>query len=315
MKPKHIFWGLLFICLGILILLNNFGRLPNELTTLWKFWPAVFILLGIALLVGSNFIKGILSAFAAIILSVAIFSIFFNVTSTIDDHFVFDFDDEDNGRIIIDGNQKTKIFEKYNSDIQKVNFHFDAAAGSFALKDTTKDYLYFIEASGHNLKSSFDISGKQADVDISSKMKIFSFHDRKLANKAIIRLNKNPMWYLNFDIGAASAKLDLTPFKVNTLNIDMGAASLEIKLGNISELTNVNIEAGASSINILIPESSGCQVETNTELSAKHFEGFENIDSGLYRTNNFETSEKKLLLKIDSGVSSISIKKYSPENH
>ena len=118
------------------------------------------------------------------------------------------------------------------------------------------------------------------------------------------------MWDIQFDIGAASAKLDLTPFKINDLNIDMGAAALELRLGDLYNKTTIDIDAGASDMDLFVPEGSGCQIKTDVALSSKNFHGFEKIKSDLYQTSNFEEAEKKIYIKINCGVSSISVRRY-----
>ena len=103
---------------------------------------------------------------------------------------------------------------------------------------------------------------------------------------------------------------DLSQYNITKLNIDMGAASLNLKLGIPRTETKVIIDAGASSMDIYVPELVGCQIDADINLSSKNFKGFEKIKSGLYRTTNFAESIKKIYFNIDSGVSSISISRY-----
>ena len=48
MDAAKIFWGLVFIVLGILLILSTLGHLPWAYW--WKLWPLVFIFLGILIL-------------------------------------------------------------------------------------------------------------------------------------------------------------------------------------------------------------------------------------------------------------------------
>ena len=105
--------------------------------------------------------------------------------------------------------------------------------------------------------------------------------------------------------------LDLTKFKVENIYVGMGAASLKVKLGTLSEETRLNIEAGASSIDISVPKDVGCQVITDDVLSSKNLYGFIKIKSGLYRTAEFDEASKKIFIEIDCGISSINIRRYS----
>ena len=74
--------------------------------------------------------------------------------------------------------------------------------------------------------------------------------------------------------------------------------------------TRLKIEAGASDMDILIPDSSGCEINSDVALSSKNYEDFIKISKNIYRTENFDTSTKKIFIEIDCGVSSIDVKKY-----
>jgi hypothetical protein len=131
----------------------------------------------------------------------------------------------------------------------------------------------------------------------------------KMKRKAEIKLNPKLVWDLNLDIGASNFECDYSLLKLRNLSIDGGASNIEIKLGDIYDTTNVNIEVGASNIEIAIPSSSGCLIITSTGLSHKEFEGFiKNEDQ--YRTKNFTTANKKIMLKISGGISSFRVSRY-----
>ena len=123
-------------------------------------------------------------------------------------------------------------------------------------------------------------------------------------------LNKNPEWALNFSVGAASVDLDLTQYKVSRLDVGMGAAAFNVKLGNLVDVARIKIDAGASDIDILIPDSVGCEINDEAALSSRNYEGFKKVDNDLYRSENFDKYPKKIFIDIDCGVSSIDVKKY-----
>jgi len=72
----------------------------------------------------------------------------------------------------------------------------------------------------------------------------------------------------------------------------------------------VSVDAGASDINIFVPNGSGCKIFTDGALSSKHFSDFEKIDSDNYETENFKEAANKIYIEIDCGVSSISVERY-----
>ncbi len=305
MKTKSIFWGAFFITLGLLILLSNFGSLNYEFYNLWKFWPAFIVMLGLALLVKGSVFKSFFSGLAAIILALTIFAGF----SSAKYFFANEYDWSSNGNnIVINTKYKYSTFsEDYNPSYKKAKIYFNSGAGAFKIKQTTKK-LFFVTSEG--TKYSYDFKTEDntfAIINFWGKSNNISWFKKNYKNRTAIELNTNPSWILDFNLGASAMDFDLTPYDIKELNIDMGAASLHLKLGVPKNETNVIIDAGASSIKISIPQSVGSEIDADISLSSKNFRGFEKIKSGLYRTPNFDETAKKIFFKIDSGVSSIKI--------
>jgi hypothetical protein len=67
MKNKYIFWGLLFVSIGILILLMNI-----DLNNIWRFWPIQVILWGIIYFTKNQIVKGFIAGIYGITLAVTL---------------------------------------------------------------------------------------------------------------------------------------------------------------------------------------------------------------------------------------------------
>ena len=311
MKTKHLFWGFLFITIGVLILLNNVASFTLYWIDIGKYWPLLLILIGISLLIKSKFIRGTIAVVIAIVIGISVFAVLKGTWGIFENDIFSGF----RHGIIIKGwdsnNYEERNFtEDYNSNIKTASLNLKASVGSFKINDTT--YSLFAATTkgyGDRYHLSSEINGDNARLFFRGDKKFILFGKSK--NKVDISLNRNPLWKLNFDIGAASTEFDLRPFKVRDVDVNMGAASLKIYLGDLSDTTDVEIEAGASSIEISVPENSGCEVNADVTLSSKHFDNFNKIGNELYRTDNFYSSSKKIFIKIDSGVSSVKIRRYS----
>ncbi len=306
MKTKQLFWGVLLIALGVLIFLNNSVQLNWEWEQLIKLWPVFFILWGISLMIKNAAVKGIVISLVALIFAVSIFASFKTFFNLADDAVW------DNGEITFSDTETLNDYsEPFNSNINNANFNFHAGAGAIRISDTTSQ---LINAKTQGYKDNFDLSvtnfDDETDVDFEMTKTRFSFKGINSKNKIDVKLNPNPIWDFNIHVGAASLDLDLSKFKIENAKIEMGAASLHTKIGDLADKVDFEIDAGASSINILIPENSGCEINADVTLSSKDFEGFKKINSSLYKTENFENAAKKIYLKIDSGVSSIKVSRY-----
>ena len=305
MKYKNVFWGLILILIGSLAIARNLDLLYFDWYRFVKLWPVIFILWGISVLPVRDYLKiGLL----VIVLGGATW-------------FVVDSDayaDEDSfGFVTEDWNDNNNQSQKYNQDctvswadsIKEARLDMEAAAGSFYLKDTTSELLKFHQSGS---KARYECNVKREND--YAKVKIDENHShilyRKNNKKVVIKLNSNPVWNISLDAGASAVKYDLSQFKVHKLNIDGGAGSFKITLGNRYPDTYMNLDAGASSILLRIPESSGCDLELSSVLSGKNLSGFQKTDDGHYRTANYDSAANKIHLNIDAAVSSFTIIRY-----
>jgi hypothetical protein len=306
MKTSHIFWGILFIGLGSLVLINNFTTIFMDWGTIWKLWPLAVILLGLSILVKHKYGKGIIAGLAAIVLALAIFASFKAATHFVNNDFEITFGDDADYEFVT-----TEYSEEFDSTLTYATLNFDGGAGSFTLSKTTEN---LIDAKAEGIKDNFTLT--RLDTDSSSKLdlnmgekSIFRFGNN-YKNNIDIALNPKLIWDMNFDVGAASMDFDLSEFKIKDIDVDMGAASIDIKLSSLNPETHLSIEAGASDINVFVPKESGCKIATDGALSSRHFDDFEKIDSDHFETANFSEAANKIYIEVESGVSSISVNRY-----
>ncbi len=310
MKPKYIFWGLFLVTLGTLILIDNFSIVNLNLSGLWKLWPMALILWGISLIINNDFLKSFIAAVVAILLAIAIYGAGQSFLNIFDKNIGFEFANGEKNFY----NDTTHFVEPLDKKIKIVDLMIDVGVGSFDIVEPTTD-LITVTASGTKDNYIFNRTDSENSTLIELKMKKTKFKLRKgsLKNKIEIGLNSEPVWNMNFDLGAASIDFDLSHYKVSTMKLDMGAASLNLKIGDKYPETIIDIDAGASSIDIEIPDSSGCEIYTDVTLSSKNFSGFKKIKKDLYRTENFERAKNKIFIRIDAGVSSFDVRRYAGE--
>lgn len=306
MKPSHIFWGLLFVGLGALALINNFTNISMDWSTIWKLWPLTIVLIGLSILVKHQYGKSVIAGLAAIILALAIFASFKTATNFFNHDFNIVFGDDANADYTT-----TEFTEQFDPKLQFATLNFDAGAGSFNILKTTEN---LIDAKAEGVKHNFNLTRFDTDsstnIDLTMRQKSVFRFGKNYKNNIEVALNPNPVWDLNFDVGAASMDFDLSEIKAKQIDVDMGAASIRLKIGSLYPETKINIDAGASSINIFVPKESGCKIITDGALSSKHFSDFEKIDSDNYVTANFDQAANKIYIEIDCGVSSISVERY-----
>lgn len=221
----------------------------------------------------------------------------------------YDRDNENNANWEDNYYEDQYLSDDYDFDDKYARLHIDAVAGEFEIKGVTSK-LFEFESEGNAGRYNASTS-RLNDSTLSIKFTQENIRKRRNhKNYFEMQLNQNPVWNLNMDVGAADVEMDLTSFKIKSIDINGGACSLELKLGDKFKKTHVNIDAGASGIEIKVPQESACEVHTSTILSGRDMDGFDKISKGLYQTSNFSNSKNQIFIDIDAAVSGVKVERY-----
>ena len=299
MKSGRVFWAVLFITVGALGLLQNVLNLGWNWSGLWKAWPLVLILIGISVIFRDKQFRWIFSGSAGLLVGLIGFALFQHGCNEIDTNW------KSNDKVV-----KQTLVEERDSSIARASFSFDGGAGVFTISDTT-GHLILVESD--STLGSYELTREDSAgmSNLSLEMNGGNMHWHGNGRNAVnIRLNPDPEWEMDFDVGAAKANFNLSPFKVRKVNFNGGASAVDFKLGDRADLTDVDIETGVSSINVFVPSSVDCEIRTDASLSSKQFEGFAKMGPGVWRSEGYGTKTKKITINVDAGVSSIHISRY-----
>lgn len=324
MKQTGVFVGAFLLATGAIFLLRNVGLVQIDIGTAGRYWAIILIMLGASFLLQNLLVKSLLTGGAAIFLAAIIWSSILNFQP-------FEILEEKFDKASAGSPPKTFAIP-FDGAAQRAKLNIHAMMGAFAIEDATAD-LAIVETNsplGYVLERE-----RFADYDLLTLKP-----ERQKAKRVIsrgggsttLKLNAAPTWELDLNIAAASADLDLSKFKVEKLNIDAGASSIDLRLGNLADKLDVTVDAGAASLNIEIPKDVGCEIRHSDGLGSAEFEGFvlkdkasraEQSDSSekkiffkgwlrgnAYRTENFDRSAKKIYINLDSGVSSVNVRRY-----
>jgi hypothetical protein len=309
MRRNNIFGGLFLVLIGLIFLAINFDLITIRFHEVIDFWPVILIFLGI-----SAIAKRSRNAWIAIAAILAFVVVFFGILKIRD---AVTFGNNDN---TIEWDQsydkhnkhiEQQIDEEYNSAVKRATLSLDAAVGEYTINGVSE--MLFQSSISSNVNSFvLDVDENNDEVDLDFKMMDNNKRSgRNAKNNVKVSLSANPEWDFNFDIGAANFIADLSSYKVSSLDIDAGAANVEIKLGSLQRFTNVNIDVGAASLEINIPKSSGCRITSDSGFSSKDFNGFDNKGDGIYETENYNSAENKVDIDLDLGMASIEVNRYT----
>jgi len=323
MKFDKVIWGVLLLFIGGVLLLENFNVIDFYWRNVWDFWPVFIIILGVNILFnrGESQTGSIMSLG---ILVIALGFLFYrgqerpthsfwwgNHRDRVERYEGYDNNDEDN-------DNDNEVQENYSASFdagdesRRTILNLSGGGTSFKLEGQT-DSLFTAEVSRKN--SHFGITKTTSDsvntvtFKMQDKGRNKSWHIGD-GNDVKLYMNTAPNWEMQLNMGAGSMDLDLTDYKVRTLNFDGGAAELDIKIGSLLPIADVNVKSGLADVKIKIPEGSGCRIKTKTGLSTKDFNGFTKLSDGVYETPNYKTSTNKIFINLDGGLSSFEVDRY-----
>lgn len=317
MKLNRVMWGVILVFVGIVLLLENFNVIEFYWRNVWGFWPVFLIVMGANILFNRK--KTELGNMVCIGILVVMLGVIFykgqqppTNKNWIGERFTKDFDEEIN-EDREDSVTKLRFSEPYADadSAKKAILNFNGGGTSFNLAEETNE---LISAEVERRSGNFSLQKESSDSvnTINFKMKDkkggLSFNDG--GNDVTLRLNKKPEWNLNMNMGLGEVNLNLEDYKIRSFRFDGGGAALNITLGGLLPVTDVNVKTGIASVKIKIPKASGCRIKTKTGLSAKDFSGFVKIDNNNYETPGYAASSKKVFINLDGGLSNFEVNRY-----
>lgn len=311
MRADKLFWGLLLILLGSLFMLENLGYLSFSFAGIWRFWPVLLIYWGFSALLKSKDggLHPVLVGIQILLLVLVLY-------------FVIQPKDSHNRSYNWGWNKSEKRAEKqsevkeydfseaYDKSIQTAAFELEFGAGSVML-EAGDDQLVSAIANSNFGSYAFESENKDGETKVHmeyNNKKIKLKNSDGFENKLELQLHAAPVWKVDMDMGATDATLDLSKLKIAEMEIDCGAADIELKMGEpVGEKSVLKINSGVANIDISLPKEVACEIISNGALSSKDFEGFIKVSSGIYQTPDFKSAKTSWLISLETGLSNISI--------
>jgi hypothetical protein len=299
--------GLLFICLGVIFLLINFGILS------WSFWvsvidlwPLILILVGISL-----FFKKRLP-FSLILLVFLIALVSYSLI------YGNRYDPWDSLRYKLPYSSESAITNSDNSmstdaslpsDITKAELKINLGGALINLGS-----LDTVNSQSQLCKGSYtwnDMVGNQPEFVTQQEgdtMKInFSSNIRGgIINSLVLDLSSKVKYSLDINAGAVEGNFNFSQLDVEKLLLKTGASKYELEFGDSGLTTEGKIDSGVSEITLVIPENAGLHVHFNGVASETDFMG-----SGLLLNNKewsspgYDQAKTKINLDISCAAGSV----------
>lgn len=296
MKGRNVFGGLFLIMLGTLFLLNNLGYVGWDVWYLFfDFWPLILVAIGLRLIFHNNVLIQIIAFLLIAIIPLA---------------YYFGYDNRLFPRWIqAPGNYETYTWNLEKDETVKEGvFSLNVGAGKIDLKSS--DQLISLEANSYgrpDFKTERVGARQQIKVEQESiRFPVINF--RPHGEEWTIGLGQGILWDLKFEAGAASTELDLRGIEFSKLDVDSGAGKLEIVCGEMKNDAEVQIDAGAGTVSLVVPESVGVIARLRTGAGGKNLIGRSwQQDGDTYTTDNYEQAAAILRIDLEAGVGTVKI--------
>lgn len=113
---------------------------------------------------------------------------------------------------------------------------------------------------------------------------------------------------LHIHSGACEARLDLTDLKVTELNIETGASSTDVTLPQNAGFTRVVVKSGAAEVKLHVPQGVAAFIRESSGLSGINVDTNRFPQSGhTYQSADYSTAENKVEIFYEGGVGSVDI--------
>lgn len=293
---SRVFWGLLLVLVGVLVLLDNFGVVEVYYQNVWQLWPLFIVGWGISLLniqgswwrpVSAALLIGSIGLIGWAALGAAPFDTE-NQTSS-----------------------ETQQVETVSDDIERLDVSVRAGAGNLVIDSRSSDVPVDAKLRGDSTELTIDsrADGTTQKVDVSTTG-VRTWWIGDFQNDLDVQLSRNWPMQLEIKTGASDLEADLSELQLERLSLDAGANDSVVTLGDEVEMLDVALRAGASSLTLRVPEDSGVRVVLNKGLASQDLPGLNDKGDGRYETDNYETAENKISITGSLGAASFTLERY-----
>lgn len=297
MKTSGFVWGAIFLLVGVLLLVENFGIATIDWVLIMRLWPLILIFMGIGMVFKGNWLGQFLTIIIVLasLVGIGMFAIFGGPKD------VKDFETS---------TQNLSVDMARN--IQSGKLLIQSGASEIKTGEVSKDLITA------NTVSNFgqyvldkNIADGVASIKLSLEKNVRWWNAiNHHKNNLTLGLNETIPWDIDFQAGASNIDLDLSTYKIKNLALSIGASNIKIKLGDKQSANTTIIKSGASKIEIAVPKEIGCQVQMTSGFSGKTLADFVKIDDNLYQSPDYSTIAKKIDIQVESGASSIEVTRY-----
>lgn len=291
---NKLFWGLLLVLVGGLMLASNFGLIDVKWANIWRLWPLIIISAGLSVMSFKSVVWRILMVLLVILSLGAITWVVIG----------------DNTGLSPINSQNTSVY-KISNDIKCAEISVKAGASVLKINSVNQKEVAKVRLDSNvaTLAKNSNQSGENQQIEFSMT-DVSNWWAGDVRNNWDVKLTNDLPLTLNVDAGASDTQIDTSSAQLDEMNIKAGASSLKVKLGSIENISNLNIDSGASSIVVKVPSGIGVKLKIEGGLTTNHLADLNETVKNTFQSPNYSQSQKQINITAKIGVSSFTIERY-----
>ncbi len=191
---------------------------------------------------------------------------------------------------------------------QSVKYNFSHGAGQLEIGGGAPTGRALVGTSGIGMNRRSNLNGDRLEVRVEAGPSFIPFIG---PNEGIWRfqLTQDVPVLLTVESGASFLNIDLTDVLATHLALKTGASSANVIMP-ARGASLLDVEAGAASINIRVPDVTAARIRVKEGVTAVNVDTnrFPRLDSGIYQSANFDASQNRTEINLESGLGSVSVK-------
>ena len=302
-RPRPPLFALLLVAAGVVLLLQNLDLIGwGFWLEIWRFWPVLLVAVGVNIMLGRRLPWLATAIVVALVCGSAVWAALL----------------AESGRDTVVARTSKVLGETSRLDMA-VDIGFGRLTIDSLPSDSPNLVEWSLEAPCGGAATSFNRHGDAATLDVT--MDPGSLACQWGADWRV-SLSRVPDVYIDIDTGASSIELDLTDLRVPVLNVNAGAASVFIRMPTDAGPAEAVISAGASSIDVRIPDGVPARILNDSALSSLNVSSrFQSLrgtfsegqtvmrrDPGeIFQSPGYREAENRVSIELNVGVSSVSV--------
>jgi hypothetical protein len=189
-----------------------------------------------------------------------------------------------------------------------VKYNFSHGAGQLEISGGAPAGQALVGTAATGMNRSSHLSGDRLDVRVEAGPSFMPFVGPD-GGVWRFQLAQDTPASVTVESGASSLNIDLTDVLATHVVLKTGASSANVTMP-ARGASILDVETGAASINIRVPDVTAARIRIKDGVTAVNVDTnrFPRLDSGIYQSANFDVSQNRTEITVESGLGSVTVK-------